>query len=189
MSASRRSALLLGVALVLGACQSGSDIVPTCGRGNEAALVLVAQSVPSATLLPCVDVLAAGWRTAGGSIVDGRTQFWLESDLAGFRSVEVELAAECDTSRAIEVVPSPDEAGARVFQEPTSLDPFRGKRYLTFEGGCATYTYSFRPGAPIQLSLEAEEALSFAPRDQAVTFARDELDQTLCGAGAPPCDG
>ncbi len=181
--------MALVVVLALGACQSGSDMVPTCGRGNEAALVLVAQSVPSATLLPCVAILPAGWRTAGSSIVDGRTQFWLESDLAGFRSVAVELAAECDTSRAIEVLPSPDEAGARVFQEPTNLDPFRGKRYLRFEGGCATYTYSFQPGAPVQLSLEAEEALSFAPRDQAISYAREELDQTLCGAGAPPCDG
>lgn len=187
MIRSKTLAGLVGIALVVASCASGADAVPTCGPFDETELVLVAQSVPSATKLPCVDSLPVGWHATGSSIVNGTTRFWLDSDIAGIRAVEVTLTARCDTSRAIEVTPAVDEAGATVFQEPTSLDPFRGKRFIRFAGGCVTYSYSFRAGAPAQLTLEAEEALSFLARAEVVEAVRVRLHRTLCGAAAPPC--
>jgi hypothetical protein len=186
MSGSKGVALSV-VALAMIACQPADSMVPTCGRVEERTLILVAQSVPTATLLPCVDSLPVGWHPRGGTIADGSTTFWLENNVAGFQAVEVRLMHDCDPADAVEVVPAPDEAGARVYQRPTSLEPFRGTRFVLFEGGCVTYTYSFEPGAPARLSLEAEEALSFIQRREIVDYVREEFGQTLCGADAPSC--
>lgn len=178
---------LVSISLVAASCRSASSVVPGCGPLDETTLILVAQSVPSAPQLPCVDSLPVGWHVTGSSIVDGRTSFWLDNDIAGVRAVQVRLTADCDTSHAIEIVPAVDEAGATVYQQPTSLDPFRSKRFIVFEGGCVTYTYAFRAGAPVRLSLEAEEALSFFPRSKVVAAVRERLHESVCGASAPPC--
>jgi hypothetical protein len=172
---------------MLGACQAEPGFVPRCGSVENTTLVLVAQSVPSATRLPCVDSFPAGWHPVGSSSAHGNTTFWLDSDIAGFRAVEVKLTAACDTSNATRIDPAPDEAGAIVYGEVMSQEPFRSKRFIRFEGGCVTYTYSFGAGAPARLALEADEALSFLPRAQVVGYVRDELHQTVCGASAPSC--
>jgi hypothetical protein len=185
----RRLGALVWVALTLGACQSEPGLVPTCGPLDDTTLILVAQSVPSATRLPCVDSLPAGWHPIGSESADGSTTIWLDNDIAGFRAVEARLTADCDTSSAVQIDPAPDESGASVYQELTSRDPFRGRRLIRFEGGCVTYTYSFRAGAPARLSLEADEALSFFPRAQVVRYVREKLNETVCGAAAPPCLG
>ncbi|MGH7541453.1 MAG: hypothetical protein ACRELC_10680, partial [Gemmatimonadota bacterium] len=168
---------------------SAASVVPTCAPVGQTTLVLLAQSVPSATLLPCIDALPAGWHPTGSSIADGSARFSLGNDIAGFDAVVVELTPDCDVSGAIEIVPAPDEAGATVYQQPTSIDPFRSRRFVRFEGGCVTYTYTFQAGAPAQLSLEADEALSFFPREEVVAHVRRELNRSVCGAAAPPCLG
>ena len=184
---SSRGVALSVIALAMTACQPADSMVPTCGRVEERTLILVAQSVPTATLIPCVDSLPVGWHPRGGTIADGSTRFWLENNVAGFQAVEVRLMDDCDTIGAVEVTPAPDEAGARVYLRPTSLEPFRGTRFVLFEGGCVTYTYSFEPGVPARLSLEVEEALSFVQRHEIVEYVREEFGRILCGAGASSC--
>lgn len=182
-------AILLALAAVLPACANTTVATVAC-RLDEWALVLSAQAVPSATLIPCIAELPAGWTFSGSEIGDGASRFWLDSDRAGIRAVEVSLTASCDTSEAVEITPSPDEAGARVYSEPIALRPaLWANRYIVFPGGCVTYRYRFRSGASTTLSLEAEEALGFFPRAALVKQVREFLGQTLCGAGAPPCEG
>lgn len=189
MSRRRALAVLLALAAVVPACANTTVATVECRLG-EWALVLSAQSVPSATMIPCIAELPAGWSFSGSEIVDGTSRFWLDSDRAGIRAVEVELASACSTSEAIEITPAPDEAGARVFTEPIALRPaLRANRYIVFSGGCVTYRYRFQAGASTALSLEAEEALGFFPRSALVEQVREQLGQTLCGAGAPPCEG
>lgn len=186
----RRGIVVLLVLSALGpACSSSRNATVSCNVG-QTSLVLVAQAVPSATLIPCLAELPAGWSYAGSDVRSGIARFWLDSDRGGFHAVEVEVTRSCDVSEAVEVRPAADEAGAHVYAEPIALDPaLRANRYILFPGGCATYRYRFLPGAPSTLSLEAEEALSFFPRSALVDDVRDRLGLTLCGAGAPPCEG
>ncbi len=116
---------------------------PGCGTGHS--MILGAQAVPSAALLPCIAALPAGWNIGGADIASGQSSFWLDSDRAGPRAVTVTLTATCDTSGARQI-PS-DQPGARRFEHPLSLAPqFSGLRFYTFPGGCATYRFSFAHG-------------------------------------------
>lgn len=195
----RRWVLALAIAAALtGACASGpqvdkeapwpfSEVRPDCGGGNRI-FALAAQAVPSATVLPCLDNLLTGWDYDGMETTHGRFRFWLDSDRAGVRSVEVTLVASCDVSDAIEVAPGPDEAGTRRFEEPISLAPtFAAQRFYTFPGGCVQVSYRFATDDSV-LVLQADQAIGFRPRQPIVDrLAAQGL--VLCGAGAPECPG
>ena len=88
---------------------------PECGTGHS--MILTAQAVPSAALLPCVAALPSGWRASGADIASGRASFWLDSDQAGPHAATITLTAACDTTGAREI-PS-DQPGMRRFERPT----------------------------------------------------------------------
>jgi len=158
---------------------------PSCGTGHS--MILSAQAVPSAALLPCIAALPAGWSIGGADITSGQVRLWLDSDRAGPRAITVTLAAACDTAGA-QQIPS-DQPGARRFEHPLSLAPqFSALRLYTFPGGCATYRFSFTPGASPILADAAGSALSFQPRTALVDFIRHTEGLSLCGRGAA-CPG
>jgi hypothetical protein len=188
-------ALTLGLLeLLLYALFGGSNpariitTVPDCSDPANRLVVLVAQSVPTATLVPCIRSMPVGWSYEGSDLHNNVSRSWLSSTVAGSRAVELELTARCDPGDAPEVVPAPDEAGARVFDAPTSLDPFQGMRFVVFTGGCVRYDYRFASGVPASLSLQADDAFSFVSRAELVAAVRDAFNNTLCGADAPPCE-
>ena len=185
-----RSAVVLGVCFVLlASCESRQLQQVTCEAG-DASLILVAQAVPTATLLPCIAEFPAGWIFGGSEIRSGFVRFWLDSDRAGLQALEVRLTRQCDVSSAVEVTPGADEAGARRFEEPISLPPrFVANRYYVFEGGCVTYRFAFNVDASPTLSFDVDEALSFRPRAALVAEMRKQVGLELCGAGASPCPG
>jgi membrane-associated phospholipid phosphatase len=154
---------------------------PACGTGHS--MILSAQAVPSAALLPCIAELPAGWQVGAADIGSGRASLWLDSDRAGTQAVTVTLTAACDTSGA-EQVPS-DQPGTRRFERPLSLTPqFSGLRYYTFPGGCATYDFRFKPGAAPVLAVAVDSALAFQPRSTLVDYIRRTEGLALCGRGA-----
>ena len=51
---------------------------PACGTGHS--MILSAQAVPSAALLPCVAALPSGWTIGGADIASGKTSLRLNSD-------------------------------------------------------------------------------------------------------------
>ena len=158
---------------------------PACGTGHS--MILSAQAVPSAALLPCITALPSGWTIGGADISSGKTSLWLDSDRAGPRAVTVTLTATCDTTGA-QQIPS-DQPGTRRFERPLSLVPqFSALRFYTFPGGCATYRFSFTPGASPVLADAAGSALSFQPRPTLVDFVRRTEGLALCGRGAA-CPG
>lgn len=180
--------LLLLTAPACAANRAGD--APGCAGDDDPFFVIAAQAVPSATLLPCVNVVPVGWRFEDSLVESGRARMWLESDRAGIRAVEASLTAHCDVGDAVEVEPAPDEAGTRRFEEPISLTPaYAANRYYVFEGGCVTYRFRFASGAEPTLALEADEALSFVPRSNYVDRVREDFNLPLCGAGAAPCAG
>jgi hypothetical protein len=183
---------LLGAALLLvplAGCTVSTSApgMPSCVPDRDS-ITLIAQSVPSATKLPCIAELPAGWRFANQEISSGRTRFWLESDIAGIRAVEVSLERACDVGGAVPVPSTAaDELGLNRFDKPEQVRPLRLVRYYRFRGGCITYRYTFAPGTPSSLQFQADEALSFIERGDVVRAVRD-FGFELCGANVP-CDG
>lgn len=163
------------------------DRSPACGVGNT--MVLMAQSVPSATLLPCIASLPAGWNFGGVHVKRGRSTFLLNSDQGGPRAVEVilEPRQECDVSDASRV--PTDNEGALRYERPISLRPdLFTTRYYVFPGGCVRYQFAFTHDASPSLLFDADQALGFEPRDRIVEAVRENAGLDLCGAGAP-CQG
>jgi membrane-associated phospholipid phosphatase len=154
---------------------------PSCGTGHS--MILSAQAVPSAAMLPCIAALPSGWSIGGADISSGKVSLWLDSDRAGPRAVTVTLTAACDTSGA-QQIPS-DQPGVRRFEHPLSLArQYSNVRFYTFPGGCITYRFSFAPGASPVPGGAVGGALSFQPRPTLVNFVQRTEGLALCGRGA-----
>jgi hypothetical protein len=182
--------LAVTFAIVASGCSDGGQATPACSRPGSDIIVLEAQSVPTATRLPCVADLPIGWSFAGALARNDETTFWLDHDRAGVHAVEVVMRASCDTSSAERMPPSSDEAGMQIYEEATTLQPaFTGSRFQVFEGGCIEYRYSFSDDVEPTLVIEVDQALSTVARSDLVSSVADRFGLTLCGAGAPPCEG
>jgi tRNA A-37 threonylcarbamoyl transferase component Bud32 len=184
MLAVTAAALYIGVQAFFPVGNLGAS-APSCGTGHS--MILSAQAVPSAAMLPCLAALPSGWSIGGADITSGETSLWLDSDRAGPRAITVTLTAACDISGAQEI-PS-DQPGMQRFERPLSLVPqFSDLRFYTFPGGCVTYRFSFAPGASPVLAGAADSALSFQPRSALVDYVRRTEGLALCGRGAA-CPG
>jgi hypothetical protein len=154
---------------------------PYCGTGHS--MILSAQAVPSAALLPCIASLPAGWRVSDADIHSGSSSLSLDSDHAGMRAATITLTAACDTSGA-KAIPS-DQPGTRRFERPLSLAPaFSDVRFYTFPGGCITYRFQFQPGASPVLAISVDSAVAFQPRSTLVDYVQHTEGLDLCGRGA-----
>ncbi|MDQ3980871.1 MAG: hypothetical protein M3314_15205 [Actinomycetota bacterium] len=153
-------AVLLVWPLVASCGEAGRNL--TCRSTN--ALVLAAQSVPTASMVPCVQLLPAGWSHGRTDVRTGRTRFTLNSDRAGVSAVRVTLAERCDTSRATEI--PTDELGTRRFEQVEVVTPgFAGTRFYTFPGGCVSYQFRFQAEGRVLVN-EASLALTFVTREK-----------------------
>jgi membrane-associated phospholipid phosphatase len=177
-------AVLIGVMAFIPTANAGA-YPPQCGTGHT--MILTAQAVPSAKLVPCISALPAGWQVGGADIASGRSRFWLNSDQAGDMAVTITLSAACDTSGARQI-PS-DQPGTQRFERPLSLRPqFTLLRFYTFPGGCATYRFNFAAGKSPLLAIPVDSAVSFIPRAKLVEYIKSTEGLALCGRGAP-CPG
>jgi tRNA A-37 threonylcarbamoyl transferase component Bud32 len=168
---------------------------PSCGTGHS--MILSAQAVPSAALLPCIAALPAGWSVGGTDIASGKASFVLDSgSQAGaggvhfvlgqagqLQTVTITLTATCDISGA-QQIPS-DQPGMRRFDRPLSLVPqYSDIRYYTFPGGCVTYRFSFAQGTSPALAVAVDNALAFQSRSTLVNYVRHTEGLMLCGRDA-----
>ena len=177
-------AAAIGVQLFIPSGNAGA-YPPQCGTGHS--MILAAQAVPSAAMVPCISALPAGWQVGGADIASGHSRFWLNSDQAGDQAVTITLSATCDTSGA-QQIPS-DQPGTQRFERPLSLRPqFTGLRYYTFPGGCVTYQFKFAAGKSPLLAIPVDGAVAFMHRATLVEHIRSTEGLALCGRGAP-CPG
>jgi hypothetical protein len=176
------AATALAVAISLSAFKpTGNDVgasAPTCGTGHP--IILAAQAVPSAALVPCVAAVPAGWSVHDGAdIASGYATFWLDSDVAGSQAVAITLSVTCDMSGAQEV--RSDQPGTRRFDRALS-------RFYIFPGGCVSYQFNFADGGSPLLASQASGALGFMPRARLVNHVENTEGLALCGRGAA-CPG
>jgi hypothetical protein len=165
---------------------------PVCryqGRQGTTLVVLMAQAVPTASQLPCIELLPAGWSVSDIFVRNGRVRFSLDSDRVGTRAVQVVLERFC-TLGNVTRVPS-DHPGTRRYQEVISIEPgrrYRGAVYYLFPGGCVTYRLDFRSDEQARPLSEVSLALGFVPRDAVrktvsdYTHGRLRLDPPSAGA-------
>ncbi len=162
----RRLVVVLLLATFVGsACSTVVPLrAPLCDaevRGEV--LLLEAQSVPTAEMIPCVGALPVGWSFQGLEVSNRGTTFYLDSDRAGSQAVRVDLRRHCDVSRASEI--PTDTPGTRQFFEAidTLGERYAGVNYFLFEGGCVTYRFDFRGTGRTELAREVALALDFFP--------------------------
>jgi hypothetical protein len=158
---------LPGAGLVPGATEHAFSRVgrpPECQRSRGEALYLQAQSVPSASFMPCLNALPLGWRFGGLYVRKGSSLLVLDSDRGGQRALLVSLESHCDTSRAKEVTPT-DEPGTRRWDGLESeASRYAGLRYYVFPGGCITYQFDVSDDERTAFTAEAELAIGLYSR-------------------------
>jgi hypothetical protein len=166
----------LAAAATLAGCASPSDKVPGCG--DPLRLAIVAQSVPSASYLPCIRDLQPGWTASGFDPSQDGTGFLLNSDRSPGQPVTVRLTTACRTRGAS---PSPARAtGVLTYTRLDSIRPrFAGRMYDVFPGGCVTYTFDFSHGSQIALMEQFTSAVGLYPRRQLRLVLKQELGVEL----------
>src|SRR4029453_4009352 len=80
-----RVAAVAIVVSALASCsaRAGDATEADCPIEHGELFVLMAQSVPSATLIPCIEALPVGWTYGGSDVSNGVARFWLRSDRRG----------------------------------------------------------------------------------------------------------
>jgi hypothetical protein len=171
----RRLAVAVAAALLLAGCawpvnnEFSPTSQPSCrwrGRDGTPMVLLMAQAVPTASQLPCVELLPAGWWVSDVFVRKGLVRFTLDSDRVGTRAVEVVLARTCAIGKVTRV-PS-DHPGTRRYQEVIAIDPgrrYQGAVHYLFPGGCVTYRLDFRSDEQARPLGEVSLALGFVTRD------------------------
>ena len=131
-------------------------------------LWLMAQAVPSASLVPCVSSLPAGWRfitvpeeTTQSAARNGWSIFTLRKYLVG--SLLVRLSATCDTTGAVQQ-PS-DQPGAQRYERTGQGPSGRAATWYTvFPGGCVTAQLDWTSAADAGIATEARSIIDFTTR-------------------------
>jgi len=133
-------------------------------------LWLQAQSVPSASMVPCLRPLPAGWTLGSANVRNGWSEFTVNHDRAGSQALVVRLTASCDTTGAIQR-PATTPATQR-YERPRAGSAAAGTTWYTlFPGGCVTTQFRPTRDTAAGLADEANTALDLA--------TRHSLDQIL----------
>jgi tRNA A-37 threonylcarbamoyl transferase component Bud32 len=150
--------------------------VKDVGCSDLEPLWLMAQSVPSASLIPCLQLLPAGWSVAEVTVNNGRSVITLDHDRAGKAALVVRLttAAACDLAGAREV--SSEQRGARRYLR---IDASSATRIYTFSGGCVTQRFRAAAPSAARMSDTAASDFGFVTREQLRQALKQRSDGRL----------
>jgi membrane-associated phospholipid phosphatase/tRNA A-37 threonylcarbamoyl transferase component Bud32 len=146
--------------------------------GHLEPLWLMAQSVPSASLVPCLQVLPVGWSVAEVAVNNGRSVITLNHDRGGNAAVVITLTASCDLTGATEV--TSEQPGARRYlRMDRAATGSSATRAYTFPGGCVTQRFNAAaPSAP-RMSDTAATDLGFTTRPELREALEERSDGRL----------
>jgi hypothetical protein len=119
----------------------------------ESAVVLMAQAVPGARFVPCVDAYPAGWTLASFDARTGKVVMTFDSDRAGLAALTVTFAGTCQPQGSPQLS---DEVGVTIMREEVlGLKPnYKVNRYYRFRGGCMMFALDFRNGTDPTLTTD-----------------------------------
>jgi membrane-associated phospholipid phosphatase/tRNA A-37 threonylcarbamoyl transferase component Bud32 len=135
------------------------------GCNDQEALWLMAQAVPSATLVPCLQVAPPGWTLNEVKAGSGFASIIFNTDRPMQQAaVTVELLPSCDLAGATEV--SSEVPGARRYIHiDRAATPDQVTRTYTFRGGCVSERY-VSAVSPQRMAADASSSFGFVTRDQ-----------------------
>src|SRR5512132_3149611 len=140
-------------------------VVKDAGCGDLEPLWLMAQSVPSASLIPCLQLVPVDWSVAEVAVNNGRSVITLNHDRAGAAAMVVRFtAAACDLTGATEV--TSEQPGARRYYRGRDATGSSATRAYTFSGGCVTQRFSAAAPSALRMSDTASTELGFVTREQ-----------------------
>ncbi len=126
-------------------------------------LWLMAQSVPTAALVPCIRAPLAGWMLAEVAVNEGRSMITLDHDRAGAGVVVARLTAACDPTGAVERLAA--EPGVRTSRRIEQLSgEYSATWYDRFPGGCVTYRLHSTSDLQGRFASEVPLLFGFASR-------------------------
>jgi hypothetical protein len=156
------------------------DCPPEDGGAAANGVILMAQSVPSASWVPCMSAdLPSGWNFEGLRAENGTARFTLTSDRnGGTQTIDIRLDPSCDTQNSTEI--HSNRRGMQKFLRITQTVPsLEGQRYYVFEGGCITFDLALggeNRGEPLALVDQVVDAVS---REDLRAQVHDESDGRL----------
>jgi hypothetical protein len=142
---------------------------PPPGR-LETGVVLMAQAVPSASFVPCVNLYPAGWTLASLTASRGQAAMTFDSDRGGMAALRVTFVPTC---RPLGTAIPPDILGANGLRVPKERarqlnrefgPAYTATRYYTFPGGCMVFDLKFAPGTQSTLTTDAAIMVNLVPR-------------------------
>jgi hypothetical protein len=135
---------------------------------------LAAQAVPSASLIPCIRALPAGWVVVGGTANNGRFEILVDHNVTSGGTEEEQLlftlTPSCSLSGTVEQ--PRDASGVRHYKRLSISDDHFATTWIdVFDGGCVAAT--------TQTTLSLAEPLEAEVRLAWGYSTREELDQVL----------
>lgn len=140
------------------ACATQENAQPNCGADSPT--ILMAESVPTASLIPCVEALPAGWTYRAFEANDTGSTFSLEEPGSG-GLLEVRLLSSCQVSGSS--MPIRGFPSAQQYRS-VQADGARVVWTLTFPGGCSRAELSFPAPPPDREVTRLDQVISFIPR-------------------------
>jgi hypothetical protein len=135
--------------------------LPSCSEGGS--VLITAQSVPSAQMLPCFTQLPLGWEVETVDVTQDGTTIRFDSDRAGHHAAQLVFDTTCDVSGTAEQ--SNDQDGVERFARTERMEPgLRAKSFHVFEGGCVTWTFDLNSDVPRSEINELDETMMLVPR-------------------------
>ena len=128
-------------------------------------LWLLAQSVPSASSVPCVRSLPAGWTLGHVTVISGRSTVTFDHDRAGVGAMVAAFTARCDPGAAVPA--GRDATGMRSYQRvETSAKRVAITRFDVLPRGCLTTHLVAPPDQQARLAAEIPQLLDFTTRQR-----------------------
>jgi tRNA A-37 threonylcarbamoyl transferase component Bud32/membrane-associated phospholipid phosphatase len=127
--------------------------------GHLEPLWLMAQSVPSASLIPCLQLVPVDWKVSEVAVNNARSVITLDHDRGGKTAQVIRLTASCDLTGARKVS-SEVPVATRWYR---ARDNTRGYK---FPGGCVTQRFSGAGPSALRMSDTASTELGFVTREQ-----------------------
>ena len=164
---------------LMGVACSVEEVLPPpwcLGGGSE---LIVAQSVPTATLVPCLGPLPNGWEVDGVRVDQDGSIVRLDSDRAGTEAARLVFSQHCDITDAV-LVPS-DQSGIPAYEAIGRIQPgFLGERIYIFKGGCVRWEFDFDPDVSATLAIDLQARLTLVPRSEINRSIRESfIDEEL----------
>jgi hypothetical protein len=140
------------------ACAAPENAQPLCH--NDPPTVLMAESVPTATLIPCVRGVPGGWSFQSFEANDTVATFTMEQQEGGVFTIEFRGSCQPEGERVPE--PEPAVQAYRSVQDGGTRTVWTS----TFTGGCSRAELTFPAAPPTSDVEDVRAALSFISRDE-----------------------